>query len=437
MEVRTLRRADTKGLPEDFDLTKPRYGFGVSWDEVPGKSVDIDLQCVVVDDAGVIIDCAYYNNLKAAKAVTHSGDESHGKPHGIQELIWVTLKKLPPKVAVLVFVVAAYKGGYLHDIANGQLRVLEERESSEIARFEMERSKASVDVVAAMFKEGEAWKLRIIEEPAQQGQHFMDILPLLAETIRLFIPSAPKKQKVAFAMEKGSVLDLPQTLSKITVGLGWDVDDGEVDLDVSAVLLDQSGADLEAVFFGRPESEEHGIYHTGDNLTGEGEGDDEQIVVGLDQIGSRVHQVFFVVNIYSPNRSFRQVAAPYCRIVDESAGGELCRYSLRDAGSDNGLIVAKIAREAGGRWGFHALGIPCRGRTYKDSLPHIRHMCSVMTSTLIVRSSTADLSNIDTPLQGVAPPAGALVTYAAGNPTLVEVSAAPPDGGQQSCCVSQ
>merc|ERR1711972_1072899 len=116
---------------------------------------------------------------------------------------------------------------------------------TEIAQFEMERSAASVDVVAAMFRGDDgSWRLRIIDEPAQQGQHFMDILPLLAETIRLFMPNAPKRQKVAFAMEKGSVLDLPKELAGITVGLGWDVDQGEVDLDVSAVILDARGKDL-------------------------------------------------------------------------------------------------------------------------------------------------------------------------------------------------
>merc|ERR1712046_357744 len=94
-------------------------------------------------------------------------------------------------------------------------------------------------------------------------------------------------------------------------------------------------ADVEAVFFGRLESEEHGIQHTGDNLTGEGEGDDEQIIVHLDRIGAKVHAVFFVVNIYTPNRSFRQVAEPYCRVVDEASGAELCHYALRDAGSEN------------------------------------------------------------------------------------------------------
>merc|ERR1712032_554259 len=111
-----------------------------------------------------------------------------------------------------------------------------DRESHEIALFEMERSAASVDVVAAMFRDAAGgWKLRIIDRPAQNGQHFMDILPLLSEVIREFIPRAPSRQKVAFAMEKGGVLDLPMNLGLITVGLGWDVDDGECDLDVSAV----------------------------------------------------------------------------------------------------------------------------------------------------------------------------------------------------------
>jgi len=411
--VKVLRRTDTKGLPDDIDLTRTRYGFGVSWDALRGREVDIDLQCVVVDDLGTIIDCAYYNNLKAVRAITHSGDEAAGKPNNIEEMVWVNLRKLPPNVAVLIFVVAAYSGGFLKDVANGQLHVLEEAESREIALFEMEKSAASVDVVAAMFRQPSSitggasnWKMRIIDEPAQRGQHFMDILPLLSDVIRIFLPSAPRRQKVAFAMEKGGVLDLPQGLGQITVGLGWDIDDGECDLDVSAVLMDADGNDLEAVFFGRLESEEHGIQHTGDNLTGEGDGDDEQIIVNLDQIGLAVQQVFFIVNVYTPNKTFAQVAEPFCRVIDNSRGTELCRYALCDAGSENGLIIARIAREVGDRWGFHALGLPCRGRTFKDSLPRIRAASKVKTAALMLRSQSSESlgSQVATPIETHMPP---------------------------------
>lgn len=125
-------------------------------------------------------------------------------------------------------------------------------------------------------------------------------------------------------------------------------------------------------------------------------------MVNLQQIGASVEQVFFVVNIYTPHRTFGQVAEPFCRVIDDSTGAELCRYGLREAGSDNGLIIAKIAREAGGRWGFHALGLPCRGRTYKDSLPQIRNVSTVKTSALMVRSHTND--SLGTILSASQPP---------------------------------
>lgn len=402
MAAKVLRRMDTAGHTEEFPLPKSRYGFGVSWDCAPGRpQVDIDLQCLVVDTGGAIIDCAYYNNLKAVGCITHSGDEPTGAIPGIDEMVWVNCAKVPPKVQLLIFVVAAYSGGCLRDVANGVLHIFEESKSAEIARFEMERSEGSVDVVAAMFRGSGGWTMRIIDEPARQGQHFMDILPLIADVVRVFIPSAPKRQKVAFAVEKGGILDLPQDLSLVTVGLGWDTDAGEVDVDVSAVLLDGSGMIVEAVFFGNLESVDHGIVHSGDNLTGEGAGDDEQIKVPLSRIGPAVQQVVFVINVYTPKMSFQQIANPYCRVVD-GGGAELCRYALRDAGHENGLIVSKLAREAGGRWGFHALGVPCRGRNYKDSVHDIQRVCVMDTRKLMARGGTVSMD-----AAAFGPPAGA------------------------------
>jgi tellurium resistance protein TerZ len=426
MPVHQLRRLDTSGCTEDFELTKARYGFGASWDAPPGRpKVDVDLQCVVIDNAGAIIDCAYYNNMKAVRAITHSGDESTGEKGGIDEMVWANLKKLPANVALLVFVVAAYSGGKLKDVVNGCLHVMEESDRNEVARFDMERSEGSVDVVAAMFKGSSGnWALRIIDEPAQQGQHFMDILPLISEVVRCFIPNAPKKQKVAFAMEKGSVLDLPQQMDSITIGLGWDTDDGEVDLDVSAVLLNAAGGEVETVFFGQLESARHGIKHSGDNLTGAGDGDDEQIQVKLNSVGAEVQQVIFVINIYTQRKTFLQVANPYCRVEDNASASELCRYSLRDAGRESGLIVSKINREEGNRWGFHALGLPCRGRTYKDAMPEILRVCQEKTHKLMQRGGTLDLSS-----------SGYANTLSMPPPASAPPASAPPPGAKKDCVV--
>mmetsp|Transcript_66406 Transcript_66406/g.121251 ORF Transcript_66406/g.121251 Transcript_66406/m.121251 type:complete len:176 (+) Transcript_66406:2-529(+) len=140
---------------------------------------------------------------------------------------------------------------------------------------------------------------------------------------------------------------------------------------------------MDVVYYGKLESKENGITHSGDNLTGEGEGDDEQIRAELNRIGPNIFQVFFIVNIYTPNKTFRRVANPYCRVVDELNNSEMCRFALREnAGTSNGLIISKIKREIGGRWGFHALGIPCTGRTFKDSMGALQQACKVETQGL-------------------------------------------------------
>merc|ERR1712060_251424 len=124
-----------------------------------------------------------------------------------------------------------------------------------------------------------------------------------------------------------------------------------------------------ACFFGNMECT--GLKHSGDNLTGEGNGDDEVILVNLEAVPKWVAQIFFTVNIYSKGVTFEKVANPYCRILD-SSGQELARYELKEAGRQNGLIIARMFREDGGaRWGFQAIGTFCRGQTWKDSLPDI------------------------------------------------------------------
>merc|ERR1712178_358370 len=143
-------------------------------------------------------------------------------------------------------------------------------------------------------------------------------------------------------MEKGEVLDFGSSLREVTLGLGWDVDQGEVDLDASAIVFDHSGQVLESIFFGNLKSagehSQHGaVEHKGDNLTGEGDGDDEQITVRLDALGASVMEVFFCIHIYTKGRdgrpkTFRDVANPYCRVVDSVRGDELCRFMLREAG---------------------------------------------------------------------------------------------------------
>eukprot|EP00440_Ansanella_granifera_P001255 gb/GFBE01001351.1/.p1 GENE.gb/GFBE01001351.1/~~gb/GFBE01001351.1/.p1 ORF type:complete len:401 (+),score=102.13 gb/GFBE01001351.1/:1-1203(+) len=384
----------------DLPLPKDRYGIGVSWDP-DRKVVDLDLQAVVVDRHGAIVDAVYYNNLKSGKAITHSGDEQTGEKAGMDEMIWVTTSRVQEHVKLIIFVVAAYSGGSLRDARNGMLHVLEGRKDCEVARFQLEQSEHNVDAVAMMIRRDDgSWVLRLIEEPARDGRHFIDILePTLGNLIREVIPSAPRKQKVAFAMEKGSMVNLPpsNSLGTISAGLGWDVCQSagaeDVDLDVSAVCFSREGKLLGAVFFGN--TEDFGLFHSGDNLTGEGDGDDEVIHADLNSIPATVEQIFFVVNVYSQHVTFEQVSNAYCRIFD-SSGEELARYVLQEGRGQRGLIMARMVREAGGRWGFQALGKFCHGTMWKDSVQDMSRLACMSVRELQLRgSSTSSIGSFD------------------------------------------
>jgi len=399
-------------LGQEVLLRSGRYGVAISWDKGNGPPVDVDLQALIVDHKGCIIDAVYYNNMKALRCITHSGDELTGDKAGFDEVIWCGLAKLPETVRMIIFVVAAHSGGHLHDVQNGVIHLLGE-DKQEMAETAMERSEEEVDLVAMMLRSADgSWKFSFQDEPAQDGQHFMDILePTIGNLVRRHINGAPRRQKVAFAMEKGAVLDLPQStsLQSVSAGLGWDVTGQGIDLDVSAVLFTAQGLH-DAVFFGNLKAA--GLEHSGDNLTGAGAGDDETIICNLEAVPSNITQIIFVVNIYTKGRTFQQVANPYCRILDNQQQ-ELARYSLTEAGNQTGLVMARLFREDASRWGFQAVGQFCSGRTYKDSASFLQSLAGVAPRELQM---------------GLAPPA----TYRPG----VAPMAAPP-GEQNACCSLQ
>eukprot|EP00435_Cladocopium_sp_Y103_P008610 s4662_g2.t1 len=239
------------------------------------------------------------------------------------------------------------------------------------------------------------WILQVIQEPAREGRHFIDILePVLGNIIRAAIPGAPKRQKVAFAMEKAAVMDLPQahSIGKVYAGLGWDASAVmDIDLDVSAVVMTKDCQVLGAVFFGQLEG--WALKHSGDNLTGEGEGDDEVIELDLPAIPAEVSQIFFVVNIYTRGVTFENVESAYCRIFD-STGEEMARYALRDGRGEKGLVMGRFFLEFSGdaaRWSFQALGSFCQGQTWKDSVPAIVSLARKSAKQLQMRSGTISM----------------------------------------------
>lgn len=154
-------------------------------------------------------------------------------------------------------------------------------------------------------------------------------------------------------------------LSVVVVGLGWDVrttTGTDFDLDSSAIACDADGQAVTPqhfVFYGNLASPDGSIRHSGDNLTGQGTGDDEQITVDLTALPAQAERVAFPVSIYEAdnrNQNFGQVRNAFIRVVNNADGTELARYDLtEDASVETAMIFGELYRHSG-EWKFRATG---------------------------------------------------------------------------------
>jgi len=147
----------------------------------------------------------------------------------------------------------------------------------------------------------------------------------------------------------------------IMLGLGWDTGRDQVDLDASAVLLDAGKKVVDTVYFGHLKSNDGSVRHSGDNLTGEGDGDDEKIFVDLARVPANVEQIVFTVNSYR-GQTFNVVKSAFVRVVDQSSGQELCKFQLSEKYTRTALITGRLYRH-NGEWKFAAIGAETDGRT--------------------------------------------------------------------------
>ncbi len=175
-------------------------------------------------------------------------------------------------------------------------------------------------------------------------------------------------------LSKGQKVDLTKGnpgLKDILVGLGWDVnafDSGsDFDLDAAAFMLGADGqcpSDQEFVFYGNLTHTSGAVNHMGDNLTGAGDGDDEQIRIDLSKVPANIEKIAFTVTIYEAEarcQNFGQVSNAYIHLMDESNGTELIRYDLgEDFSIETAVVVGELYRN-NGEWKFNAIGSGFQG----------------------------------------------------------------------------
>lgn len=179
---------------------------------------------------------------------------------------------------------------------------------------------------------------------------------------------------MAISLSKGQKVDLTKSnpgLKNLVVGLGWDTNkyDGgnDFDLDSSVFLLNASGkvaSEKDFVFFNNLQGGNGSVVHTGDNLTGEGDGDDEQIKIDLSKVPAEVEKIAFTITIHDAearSQNFGQVSNAFVRVVNEQSNEELIRYDLgEDFSIETAVVVAELYRH-GGEWKFNAIGSGYQG----------------------------------------------------------------------------
>lgn len=179
---------------------------------------------------------------------------------------------------------------------------------------------------------------------------------------------------MTISLTKGERVDLTKAnpgMGKIIIGLGWDInkyDNGDAfDLDASVFLVGENGkvnCDTDFVFYNNLKAYDGAVLHTGDNRTGEGDGDDEQIKVNFPKIPEKVHTIAIAVTIHDAenrNQNFGQVSNAFVRVLNEDTNKEILRYDLgEDFSIETAIVVCELYRHSG-EWKFKAVGSGFKG----------------------------------------------------------------------------
>ncbi|MER5798076.1 TerD family protein [Streptomyces mirabilis] len=190
-------------------------------------------------------------------------------------------------------------------------------------------------------------------------------------------PAAPPIGAGKINLDKGRVsLQKNQTvslvkggrplLSQVKMGLGWEpaYRGKDIDLDASVIAYGPQRNHIDSCYFGKLSIINGAIKHSGDNLTGEGGGDDEVIVVDLGRLPQDVTGLVFTVNSFS-GQKFTEVAKAYCRLLDAATGEELVRFDLTNAEAQTGVMMAKMIKQFSGEWEMTAMGDFVKSRTVR------------------------------------------------------------------------
>jgi len=349
------------------------FSIGVQW-SFKDEPIDIDAQAVFYDGAGQIVDACYYNQkLIFNGAVKHSGDETSGAKEGDDESIMVDLNKVPHNANIISVLITCFSGMDFRGVTEANATVRNRDRILHNMKFGL-NSECTAFAICVLFRARDGvWYFQDTTKSPHafgQGRNFQEATTLLAWMLNLVSPSHLRgvhclSFNKTFEMKKGDRAGLPGNALTLKLGLGWEAQKG-VDLDASCISLNKDGRIVGTVYY--QDLKDPGIIHSGDNLTGEGKGDDEIITVQLHKLSKEVCQLVFLVTIYSESRTFGDVYDAYIRIMAGPEMKELAYFPLSpdEGGKVRGscLIFSRLYQTTYG-WQFEALGEEAHARTPK------------------------------------------------------------------------
>eukprot|EP00639_Heterosigma_akashiwo_P032528 CAMPEP_0194715274 /NCGR_PEP_ID=MMETSP0296-20130528/6989_1 /TAXON_ID=39354 /ORGANISM="Heterosigma akashiwo, Strain CCMP2393" /LENGTH=366 /DNA_ID=CAMNT_0039615007 /DNA_START=98 /DNA_END=1195 /DNA_ORIENTATION=- len=361
--------------PDGTPISSKIVEFGLSWDFVDGmEPVDLDAQAVLFDQTGKVVDCAFYNQLSACNgSVIHSGDNRTGEGDGDDETVTINFESLPQHVKVIAIVVTAYAGGTFQAVetAEAELREVQEGGGAKTVVGDISigcKGQHTALIFSLLVRGAGGWRCLEVGGLAH-GRHFQDCIGPLRDAVDSHLEPDLIGERVlsmerTFEMHKGDTATVPVAVDRVRLGLGWETPNTDLDLDASCLMLQEDCRAQEEWVVSFKRLQLPGVKHSGDNLTGQGAGDDEEITVAFPEVPPNIHHLAFVVNIYTEGRSFAEVFDSYIRMVGPN-GHVLARYPLDGKIQSRGLFFAAFSRGGGGGpegWVFRAVGAPLRGR---------------------------------------------------------------------------
>jgi stress response protein SCP2 len=362
--------------------------------------LNFDFSCFGLDESGQLSDDRYfifYNQRDSPENALQLASSSTREAH-----FTLDLAQLPKSVLRLFFVATVDGPGQMSGLQSGKFSLSAENQIiAEFAFVGADFSSEKAIMVGEIyfkdqwriaangqgFKEGLSAVLRHfggqeIEDgtaeqmelapkvnPEKTGLAAVDFAPdiKLTPTLAPVVPVAAPGANKPVNLQKNQTVSLskivPTGLRQIRMGLGWDPAQRgrQVDLDASCIAFDSNKKVLETIWFGNLSSRDKTIKHSGDNLTGRGEGDDEVISVDLTKLASNIQTLVFTINSFT-GQKFSALKNTFCRVVNSESRAELARYDLGSAGNVTGMIMAKVERK-NGEWEMTAIGEPAGGIT--------------------------------------------------------------------------